>query len=160
VHRYNGKRISHFDNLRAVLTGLSKRSVTPKLVVIIPLNGTELLGALDASWMSWADFVASDNMIEGTKEIDFWRGGFDHPLWILFSSGTTGRSPSSFQSVNLSLIQLVRETEGYCPPCWWNASSIPQRILDLCRPERVGCFLLLHHYVGYASRCLIRQAAY
>ena len=54
------------------------------------------LGQYDPTWISWSDFVSIGQKSAGlgrteTGEIAFVRLGFDAPLWILFSSGTTGR---------------------------------------------------------------------
>lgn len=38
---------------------------------------------------SFQDFIASG--ADAPLTIDFWRGPFSHPIWIVFSSGTTGK---------------------------------------------------------------------
>ncbi|MCK0176838.1 acetoacetate--CoA ligase [Mycolicibacterium sp. F2034L] len=42
------------------------------------------VGAPDAEWLDWATATAADAELE-TAAVDF-----DHPLWVLYSSGTTG----------------------------------------------------------------------
>lgn len=48
-----------------------------------------------SDWVSWATFVEEGQKSQigrtPTGEIEWNRGSFDAPLWILFSSGTTGR---------------------------------------------------------------------
>lgn len=92
--RYNAKKHDHIPKLREVVQGLEKLRLKPEKVVIISLDscsGLPKTESWDADWVRWDDFLASGGSAE---EIPFYRGSFDHPLWILFSSGTTGQRPS------------------------------------------------------------------
>jgi len=69
-------RRSEAEAVRAGLTSLSKAVWLPYLHA----NGTGPPG-----WTGWDEFTA------GGDPIEFAAVGFDHPLYILFSSGTTGK---------------------------------------------------------------------
>jgi acetoacetyl-CoA synthetase len=75
-YRFNGKEYDRRDvvaELRAALPSVRTTIAVPRLVDDVPD------GAL-----AWADAVA------GTCEPEFAALPFDHPLWIVYSSGTTG----------------------------------------------------------------------
>ncbi|WFD26412.1 acetoacetate--CoA ligase [Malassezia nana] len=54
----------------------------------------------------WSDFLASG---EGSDEIEFAQLDFNHPLWILFSSGTTGKPKAITHRAGGMLIQFGKE---------------------------------------------------
>jgi acetoacetyl-CoA synthetase len=96
-YRYNGKVHPHIPKVRALLSGLSQRSIKhPKVVIIdaVAKGNATASDTLDSSWIQWDDFVAlgaSSKLGRSAEgEIEWARLGFDWPLWILFSSGTTG----------------------------------------------------------------------
>ncbi|MDT5082829.1 MAG: acetoacetyl-CoA synthetase, partial [Mycobacterium sp.] len=64
---------------RAVITKIADALPTLRATVMV-----ERLGSLDAPESSWASIVARDAELEVTPV------PFAHPLWVLFSSGTTG----------------------------------------------------------------------
>jgi len=83
-YRYGGKRFDRAQAMRKVIEGLPSL----KHVICVPPMGEDfpeptLQGALD-----WRDVM--DHPDVGSKRFTFEQVPFDHPLWILFSSGTTG----------------------------------------------------------------------
>lgn len=91
----------HIPKLREVVSGLEKLSIKPLKVVIIPLPRARGWPPMtregweeSSDWLAWKDIIeigAAEAKRDPTlKDISFWRGGFNHPIWILFSSGTTG----------------------------------------------------------------------
>ncbi|KZT12742.1 acetoacyl-CoA synthetase [Laetiporus sulphureus 93-53] len=92
---YNAKVHVHIPKLKTLLSGLSERGHIPQKVVVIRHL---LMPSEDAKWdRTWMDF--KDLAAEGEKaklgrtpegEIKWQRLDFNWPLWILFSSGTTG----------------------------------------------------------------------
>ena len=85
----------HLPKLSSLLSGLSQRiSLQPKVVIIhsVP-NPSDHVG-WDSAWVSWGNFVnygkAAKLGRDAHGEIKWRRQAFDWPLWILFSSGTTG----------------------------------------------------------------------
>ncbi|GLU47812.1 acetoacetate--CoA ligase [Nocardiopsis ansamitocini] len=77
-YRYGGKDFDRRDVLSALRTGLPTLEHT---IVLSYLDDDPVEGALD-----WAEFEAAG---EGA-ELTFEQLPFDHPLWVLYSSGTTG----------------------------------------------------------------------
>lgn len=72
-------------------TLLSSLTKPPKQVVIISHLPPSLLPPTDLSLTvqttAWEDFLVPG---EPEQEVEFLRMGFNEPIWILFSSGTTG----------------------------------------------------------------------
>lgn len=97
---YNGKTIDCRATIAQVLTKLP--SVT-KCVAVDPIrSGLTVEGAL-----SWDDFLEATRGAEQVfKPL---ATPFDHPLYILFSSGTTGQPKCIVHSVGGSLIQHKKE---------------------------------------------------
>ncbi|MEU6644068.1 acetoacetate--CoA ligase [Saccharomonospora sp. NPDC046836] len=75
-YRYRARDIDRRDEVADIANALGLRERT----VVIPY----LRPRAAVQGIAWADFLPK------TGELDFERVPFDHPLWILFSSGTTG----------------------------------------------------------------------
>src|SRR3954449_2745736 len=75
-YRYGGK---DFDR-RETVEGLRREMPSLEHTVLLPYLGC---GALD-------DAVAWDDLRADSAPLEFERVAFDHPLWVLYSSGTTG----------------------------------------------------------------------
>ena len=75
-YRYGGK---DFDRC-SVVDGLRAQMPTLEQTVILPYLGC---GSIDGA-MAWDDLVAE------REDLAFASLPFDHPLWVLYSSGTTG----------------------------------------------------------------------
>ena len=78
-YHYAGKTIDLGDRLAGVMEALDS---VERLVVVSWIGGDT--GALPRA-TSWAQFLAADGILE------YARLPFDHPLYILYSSGTTGK---------------------------------------------------------------------
>jgi acetoacetyl-CoA synthetase len=78
AHTFKGQIIDRRDEAAALRALLP----TVRHVITVPTSGLEPLPS-DAS--TWAD------LISGPKSMDPVPVAFDHPLWVLFSSGTTGK---------------------------------------------------------------------
>ncbi|MEV0092699.1 acetoacetate--CoA ligase [Streptomyces sp. NPDC050738] len=99
-YRYGGK--SH-DRTETVAE-LRRELPTLRAVIHIPLLGTEAPeGALD-----WSEATA------GTTAPVFEQVPFDHPLWVLYSSGTTGLPKAIVQSQGGILIEHVKQIGLHC----------------------------------------------
>jgi acetoacetyl-CoA synthetase len=83
-YRYNGR---DFDRMKTV-AGLEREIPSLERTVVLPyLDPQPDLGSLERG-MSW-DSLTRDG--EGEREdLRFEQVHFDHPLWVLYSSGTTG----------------------------------------------------------------------
>lgn len=97
-YRYGGKLFDVRDKLaevRAALPGVQAAALVP--------------GAIDdgmEGWSAWADC--------GGAATDFAQLPFDHPLYILFSSGTTGRPKCIVHGAGGTLLQHAKEHRLHC----------------------------------------------
>ena len=78
---YNGKPVDCLEKNAEVVAKMPSLLQT---VVVPYLNASPALGKI-ANAVSWSDIPPASG-----KEVVFKRVGFDHPLFIMFSSGTTG----------------------------------------------------------------------
>jgi len=100
-YHYNGK--SH-DSL-AKLAEIRQRIPTLQRVVVIPyISETPDVSGVD-------DAVTLDRFVDGYSagDIDFVRLPFDHPLYIMFSSGTTGVPKCIVHGAGGTLLQHLKE---------------------------------------------------
>lgn len=79
-YQYSGKHFSRVD----VVNQIRSQLPTLEQVIAVPVLGVEKAGAQLDNAHSWADLVSNDTALECT-----WLP-FDHPLWVVYSSGTTG----------------------------------------------------------------------
>lgn len=91
--RYNAKVHPHTPKLTALLDGLKSRvGISPKVIIIKHPDAPT--GPSRDEWTTFEEFVKLGNEEKlgrtADGEIEWARLSFDWPLWILFSSGTTG----------------------------------------------------------------------
>ncbi|WNM33875.1 acetoacetate--CoA ligase [Streptomyces sp. Li-HN-5-11] len=99
-YRYGGKE----HDRRDTVAELRRELPTLRAVVHIPLLGTATPeGALDWSTLTDAD-----------AEPDFTQVPFDHPLWVLYSSGTTGLPKAIVQSQGGILVEHLKQLGLHC----------------------------------------------
>ncbi|KAH7343809.1 acetoacetate-CoA ligase [Rhizoctonia solani] len=111
---YNGKRHPHIPKLKSLLAGLNERKLeSPKVIVIDTTQGGSSNSDWDQSWEDWGSFIArgaSSKTGRNEKgEITWTRVDFNHPLWIMFSSGTTGKPKPIVHRTGGMLIQSRKE---------------------------------------------------
>ncbi len=99
-YRYGGRDHDRLDVIRALQTAMPTLERT---VVLGYLEPEPSLGGL-ARATSWRDFVD-----EGADEpLSFAQVPFDHPLWVLYSSGTTGLPKAIVHGHGGILLELLK----------------------------------------------------
>ena len=83
-YRYGGKAIDRREELRRIVGGLTDL----EHIVCLPYLETERTEMPVPSAVPWNSFMQGPEISEA--EFRYEQVPFDHPLWILFSSGTTG----------------------------------------------------------------------
>jgi acetoacetyl-CoA synthetase len=103
---YNGKRQEVADKLTAIAAALK-----PEATVIVPLldDAEAVAGAVKGA-VTLADFIAAFP----AKRVTFESLLFSHPLYILFSSGTTGIPKCIVHSAGGTLLQHLKEHRLHC----------------------------------------------
>lgn len=105
-YRYAGK--SH-DSL-AVVSQLAESLPKLQAIVVVPFinSGKSLSGSAQSLQMNYQQCLDADNS-SADEEIEFEQLPFDHPLYIMFSSGTTGKPKCIVHSAGGTLLQHAKE---------------------------------------------------
>jgi acetoacetyl-CoA synthetase len=107
-YRYNGRA---FDR-REVVAGLMREIPTLRATVLLPYLDAD--ATLEGT-IAWADFLgsggadASDEPTGDAPPLSFDRVPFDHPLWVLYSSGTTGLPKAIVQGQGGILMEQLKK---------------------------------------------------
>jgi acetoacetyl-CoA synthetase len=101
-YRYGGKDFSRLD----VVEQLQRELPSLERTVMLPY----LDPAVDwAEATSWSDFL-----VPGESELEFAQLPFEHPLWVLYSSGTTGLPKPIVQSQGGILLEQLMWLTLHC----------------------------------------------
>jgi len=100
-YRYGGKDFDRLDRIESLRAGI------PSIEHVVVTDNTGQARALpdDTAVTGWADALAAH---QGTDPV-FNRGAFDRPLYILYSSGTTGVPKCIVHGAGGALIQHIKE---------------------------------------------------
>jgi acetoacetyl-CoA synthetase len=96
---YNGKRHDSLSSVKGVLDVIDSIEVT----VVTPFSSNDFTLDDVRGAVHWQDFVEAD------AEIEFMQVEFDHPLYIMYSSGTTGIPKCIVHGVGGTLLQHLKE---------------------------------------------------
>ena len=99
-YRYNGKRLNSLERVQGIADQLHS---VEKIVVVPFLEATPDISALDRAVLL-PDFIDTQ-----ASEIEFEPLPFDHPLYVMYSSGTTGVPKCIVHSAGGTLIQHLKE---------------------------------------------------
>ncbi|MGK5631556.1 acetoacetate--CoA ligase [Streptomyces sp. URMC 123] len=119
-YRYGGKE----HDRTATVAELRRELPTLRAVVHVPLLG----GPAPVDTLDWADVVSggADGSAAGSTEgraaegasggeaLEFTQVPFDHPLWVLYSSGTTGLPKAIVQSQGGILVEHLKQLGLHC----------------------------------------------
>ena len=93
---YNGKKIDLNDKVSAICAQL------PSVEEVVQINLTRFGNRINAS--NWADIINNN-----VDHIDFVPRQFNDPLYVLYSSGTTGKPKCITHKVGGTLLQHLKE---------------------------------------------------
>ncbi|XP_018584279.1 acetoacetyl-CoA synthetase [Scleropages formosus] len=104
---YNGKQHDHMEKLQSVVKGLPDL----RKVVVIPYarsrEETDLSRIPNSVFLE--DFLATGKEGDQDPQLEFEQLPFSHPLFIMYSSGTTGAPKCMVHSAGGTLIQHLKE---------------------------------------------------
>ncbi|MGC3945085.1 MAG: acetoacetate--CoA ligase [Chryseolinea sp.] len=83
-YSYGGKTFDTMDSIREILAAL------PSVEQVILVNSAKQSEAVNDA-VSVQSFLWSDVIVENDAALELRRVPFNHPIWVLYSSGTTGK---------------------------------------------------------------------
>ncbi len=98
---YNGKSFNSLAKLEGILSQLP----SVEKVVVVPYTENDPGDTKLRHYQLWPDFLGDDEV----PELTFEQLPFDHPLYIMYSSGTTGLPKSIVHSAGGTLLQHMKE---------------------------------------------------
>ena len=98
-YEYNGKKFNLIKKIRAVSNNIESLSK----IFIVQQSATEI------DYQSLDKAVLFNDYLNQSEEIQFTALPFDHPLFIMYSSGTTGKPKCIVHSAGGTLIQHMKE---------------------------------------------------
>jgi acetoacetyl-CoA synthetase len=101
---YNGRQFDSQEKLKGILEKLP----SVEKVVLVDYSGKRDIDSINNA-VAWEDFGTTAN-----EELTFEQLPFDHPLYIMYSSGTTGLPKSIVHSAGGTLIQHLKELRLHC----------------------------------------------
>lgn len=96
---YNGKPFDRMEQIEKIAKGL------PNCKQTIVYNYTDTDTKLSSGMIAWNDFISSGS----NTPLAFEKFPFNHPLYIMFSSGTTGKPKCIVHGAGGTLLQHLKE---------------------------------------------------
>ena len=106
-YSYNGKTIDSIERVRGIL---EKIPSIERVVIVGFMNDSPDLSVLDRA-VGWNDFLGARQVPD---DLTFECVPFDHPLYIMYSSGTTGVPKCIVHGHGGTLIQHIKELMLHC----------------------------------------------
>ena len=105
-YHYNGKTLDSLEKI----TGMAREMPSVEKVVVVPYTQDEPSLAGIPHGVAWEDFMEEFK----PGDIAFKRLAFNHPLYILYSSGTTGPPKCIVHGAGGSILQHTLEHRLHC----------------------------------------------
>jgi acetoacetyl-CoA synthetase len=138
-YRHGGKDFERTGVLEGILAELGTVEHTVLLPYLSPDTGSTLAGR--PGGLSWAELRA----LGGDSELVFEQVPFDHPLWVLYSSGTTGLPKAIVHGHGGILLEQLKKSHLH---------------LDLRRGDRMFWFTTTGWMMwNFLIGCLFTEAA-
>lgn len=96
-YTYNGKTFDKTDAIRELAKAM------PSLECVIVLSENNAIAGSDNSFYSWETVLQEDS-----TTLEFTRVPFNHPMWVLYSSGTTGLPKAIVHSQGGILLEQLK----------------------------------------------------
>ncbi|XP_028621782.1 acetoacetyl-CoA synthetase [Grammomys surdaster] len=103
---YNGKEHGHLEKLQRVVKGLPDLQRVVLIPYVLPREKIDISKIPNSVFLD--DFLASGTGAQA-PQLEFEQLPFSHPLFIMFSSGTTGAPKCMVHSAGGTLIQHLKE---------------------------------------------------
>jgi acetoacetyl-CoA synthetase len=100
-YQYNGKPLDRRPNI----VELQKRLPTLQKTVLLPYLSK------DATTEGLTNTVLWQDLLQGSSQVTFEQVPFDHPLWVLYSSGTTGLPKAIVQGQGAIVLEHLKSLE-------------------------------------------------
>ncbi|XP_069612135.1 acetoacetyl-CoA synthetase [Ranitomeya imitator] len=104
---YNGKEHGHLEKLQNVVKGLPDLKKVVVIPYVLPKDKIDLSKIPNSVFLD--DFLATGKVGDQPPQLEFEQLPFNHPLYIMYSSGTTGAPKCMVHSAGGTLMKHLSE---------------------------------------------------